>query len=689
MRKLLRFLSRTLQDASIRSKLLIAPIVLILALAIVSSLAIIGLSVQAEALRRVNDIILNRITLIDRFVLMSEQVQSDVYQISVLRFMGLPEQEIQPVQTRLEQGVNELKITYGEIVTKWPLDDTEQALVKQMKAPMDEFVMQAQQAVDIVTVKPSFGVLMVRSSTNSFTRFREPLRNLLEYQHKKIARTQRTTIQVVGSLKTSTMIFVILTVGTGIVTSLFISTRLIAYPIQETTEIMSKLAKNDLIIQLHGLERRDEIGAMLRAVEVFRNNAIEKERVDKELQESQERLLMAQEIAHVGNWELDLSSKTIWASEEAFRIYGLKRTSPYLPLDQAQKVPVSEDRPRLDTALKELLQNKAPYDEEFRIMRPNENSPRVVHSIANLVCDRNGTPFKVVGVIQDITDQAQAEAALRQSEEKFSKAFHTSSYAITITQVQDGKFVDVNEAFTTITGFTREEALTSSTFEFNLWVNVEDRQRLIDGLRAGKAVIGEEFYFRRKNGEIFTGQLSAQAIQLSQGHCILSSINDITERKLAEEKLKVFSTELERSNKELEQFAFIASHDLQEPLRMVTSYLQLFERRYKDKLDGDALEFINYAVDGSIRMKTLITDLLAYSRVGTRGKEFIRIESEDVLMNVLHDLQLSIEEAGPNVTHDPLPEVMADAVQLGSLFQNLVNNAIKFRSKHLPKSISV
>jgi PAS domain S-box-containing protein len=142
---------------------------------------------------------------------------------------------------------------------------------------------------------------------------------------------------------------------------------------------------------------------------------------------------------------------------------------------------------------------------------------------------------------------------------------------------------------------------------------------------------------------------------------------------------------LERSNAELERFAYVASHDLQEPLRMVTSYLQLLERRYKDKLDGDALEFINYAVDGSNRMKTLISDLLAYSRVGTRGKEFTLIDCEDVLGRVLNTLQVSIEENKAKVTHDPLPKVMADDAQLESLFQNLIGNAIKFHSQKQPR----
>ena len=110
---------------------------------------------------------------------------------------------------------------------------------------------------------------------------------------------------------------------------------------------MSRLAENDLSIELDGLERKDEIGSMLRAVEVFRDNAIEKARLDEELRQSEARLLQAQEVAHVGNWELDLSTNEIWASAEAFRIYGLERTSPFLPLKKVQKMVISVDRKRL------------------------------------------------------------------------------------------------------------------------------------------------------------------------------------------------------------------------------------------------------------------------------------------------------------------------------------------------------
>jgi light-regulated signal transduction histidine kinase (bacteriophytochrome) len=165
----------------------------------------------------------------------------------------------------------------------------------------------------------------------------------------------------------------------------------------------------------------------------------------------------------------------------------------------------------------------------------------------------------------------------------------------------------------------------------------------------------------------------------------LGVARDITERKRAEQKLKQTMAELTRSNQELEQFAYVASHDLQEPLRMVASYVQLLARRYQGKLDPDADEFIAYAVDGATRMQALINDLLAYSRVGTRGKPFEPTDCETVLDQALANLQVAIEESGAAVTHDPLPTVIADATQLTQLFQNLIGNAVKFRGEQPPR----
>jgi light-regulated signal transduction histidine kinase (bacteriophytochrome) len=166
---------------------------------------------------------------------------------------------------------------------------------------------------------------------------------------------------------------------------------------------------------------------------------------------------------------------------------------------------------------------------------------------------------------------------------------------------------------------------------------------------------------------------------------MVGSILDLTERKQAAEDLKKAAEELARSNKELEQFAYIASHDLQEPLRMVSSYTELLARRYKDKLDTTAMEFIGYAVDGARRMSTLINDLLAYSRVNTRQKPTELVDCEEIFRSTLDNLKIVIRETKASVTADALPTVMGDPTQLQQLFQNLVGNAIKFHGEDSPR----
>lgn len=159
----------------------------------------------------------------------------------------------------------------------------------------------------------------------------------------------------------------------------------------------------------------------------------------------------------------------------------------------------------------------------------------------------------------------------------------------------------------------------------------------------------------------------------------------IRERERVEEKLKQTMAEFARSNSELELFAYVASHDLQEPLRMVTSFTQLLEKRYKNKLDKDADEFIEFILDGATRMQSLINDLLQYSRVGTRGKPFKLTDFESVFGQSLVNLKIAIDENNAIITHDPLPTLMADSTQMTEVFQNLISNAIKFRSKKSPQ----
>jgi PAS domain S-box-containing protein len=157
---------------------------------------------------------------------------------------------------------------------------------------------------------------------------------------------------------------------------------------------------------------------------------------------------------------------------------------------------------------------------------------------------------------------------------------------------------------------------------------------------------------------------------------------DITERKQSEEKLARYALELQRSNEELQRFAYVASHDLQEPLRMIGSYLQLIESRYGDKLDADGHEFIGFAVDGANRMKSLITALLTYSRVETQAQNFVAVDCQHIVDEVKRFLVVTLEESEAVITNDPLPEIVGDERLILALFQNLISNAIKYRSEN-------
>ena len=173
-------------------------------------------------------------------------------------------------------------------------------------------------------------------------------------------------------------------------------------------------------------------------------------------------------------------------------------------------------------------------------------------------------------------------------------------------------------------------------------------------------------------------------VQTATDGLAIATVRDITERKRAEEALQRRTAELTRSNIDLEQFAYVASHDLQEPLRAVSGCVQILQRRYEDALDARAKELIKHTVEGATRMQTLIHELLTYSRVSRRGKPFESTSCEQVLGDVLTILQPVIQQSGAVVTHMPLPTVMADAGQLGQLFQHLLSNAMMFHHETPP-----
>ncbi len=271
-------------------------------------------------------------------------------------------------------------------------------------------------------------------------------------------------------------------------------------------------------------------------------------------------------------------------------------------------------------------------------------------------------------------------AALRESEERFRRIVDISPLALILTRQADAAVIYANGVAEETFHVGHNDWLHQSAVDF--WADVAQRDLMISTLAQTGQVRNMEATLKQGDGQSFIALLSAVAVSLQGEDLVLTSVLDITQRKRLEE-------ELGRSNRDLEQFSYAVSHDLQEPLRMVSSYLTLLERRYRGQLDQDAQEFIGFAVDGAQRMSRMITDLLEYSRVHRRGTQFAQVRLDDVLAEALSNLSPSIAENGAVIDAMALPVVMGDPSQLMRVFQNLVGNALKYHQKDVHPHITI
>jgi PAS domain S-box-containing protein len=294
----------------------------------------------------------------------------------------------------------------------------------------------------------------------------------------------------------------------------------------------------------------------------------------------------------------------------------------------------------------------------------------------------------VTAAIRDISVRRAADQLLVQMEGRYRGLLEAAPDAMVVVN-QEGQIVLLNVQAEKQFGYSRDgllgQKVTNIIPEGFAERLVADALRSTEDALAQQIGTGIELSARRKDGSEFPIELMLSPLESAEGLLVTAAIRDISVRRQAEADLLGKVEELNRSNEELGQFAYIASHDLQEPLRMVASYTQLLSRRYKGKLDADADEFIAYAVDGAARMQRLIQDLLSYSRDGTKQNDLTDISSELALQKALSNLRGTIEESHAVVTHDPLPDVQADETQLIQLFQNLVGNGIKYHNSTDPK----
>jgi len=286
-----------------------------------------------------------------------------------------------------------------------------------------------------------------------------------------------------------------------------------------------------------------------------------------------------------------------------------------------------------------------------------------------------------VALFTDVTELKLVIRAYRETNERFQRAFESAPAGMLLAGL-DQQILRANPAFCQLTGYEESELRSKRWAE--LWY-AEDRNLLDSRSRQIPGPV--EVRLLHRDGHLVHVEWHSSIVADAAGkpQYEIIQVIDITRRKQAEEKSKQYFEELARSNRDLQHFAYVASHDLQEPLRMVRGFLELLARRYGDKLDEQAQQYINFAVDGASRMQALIRGLLEYSRVQSRGGPLQPVDVSKVLQQAIANLHTAIEETQARITWDRLPTVHGDEIQLVQLFQNLIGNAIKFHGEKPPQ----
>src|SRR6185295_13911995 len=391
--------------------------------------------------------------------------------------------------------------------------------------------------------------------------------------------------------------------------------------------------------------------------------------LDAALRDKTELLQLGQTAARMIILDYDIKADRLAWSDSPEWLRGPRPASGDYPLFKDQVHP--EDRERFVAERATSLATLQPGSQEYRIIRTDGEMLWVL-ARRQVFADASGKAERLLVAMIDVTERKHAEAALRESESRFRSLTQLSSDWYWEQDAQFGlKFMSGRMGERT--GLDAANYLGRKRWDTPaLNLTEEDWAKHRAQLERHEPFRNFEMQRPAEGGGSRWISISGEPLFNDAGRFAgyRGVGSDITERKQAEIALQEAHEELKRSNAELEQFAYVASHDLQEPLRMVSSYTQLLLRRFGERFDGDSREFMGYIVDGTARMKQLIEDLLAYSRVGTKGREFREVEVEEALRRAVANLRAAIEEAGAAVTWDALPTVMADDTQLAQLFQN-------------------
>ena len=295
-----------------------------------------------------------------------------------------------------------------------------------------------------------------------------------------------------------------------------------------------------------------------------------------------------------------------------------------------------------------------------------------------------------IGDIARALEQLRTETITRQNTQlQFRLIFQASPDIVTITERDSGRYLDVNAGFERILGYGRDEVIGRTSLELGIWASPEHRAKLVTALISDGNLVNFPSRGRRKNGELFDALISAEQFRVGDKDCMIFVVRDITTLNRQEELLRQSLAELERSNRELEHFAHIAAHDLQEPCRTLCSFAQLLARSDGPRLSADGKEYLSFLRKGALRMRDQIQGLLDYSRVSASPEPFVPVALEAVLDWVMEKHQAIFHDARATLHHDVLPTVSGNPGQLRQLLSNLISNSLKFQPHGQTPEITV
>ena len=418
---------------------------------------------------------------------------------------------------------------------------------------------------------------------------------------------------------------------------------------------------------------------------------------EEQLKAVNKKLNQAQKIAQLGYWQWDITTLTAFWSDKVYEIFGLEKTEAKPKYADIENLISSEDKKNIDVQSEIALRLNQEFRTENRIQLP-DGTIKWVRQIGHYSKDKKGTPIRYEGTIQDITESKIVSIALEESIQRYNYVTKATSDAIwDLDFVADKLFYGEN--YSKLFG---HPTLETAGAELDYWaskIHPDDKERVVDSfnssLQKGEINWQEEYRFLNSQNTYFNIRDKAFIVRNKKGKAIrmVGAMQNITNSKMYEESLRVLNSDLERQaqelsryNEELEQFAYVVSHDLQEPLRMISSFLILLEKKYTPLIDADGKKYIHFAVDGAKRMRQIILDLLDFSRIGRIDEELETVNLTTLVSEVKLLFRKEIEDRKAEIQIHSLPTIKSYKFLLEQLFQNLISNALKYQKDgEIPK----